>query len=181
MIGSLPRLQAPIIVVGPVVGVNGLVVRTIQVILGTMCYIVVDLLFFPVRAKLKLREEIIGSVTAFLKVWKEGLAVFQRRPMVRTNVLTIAEKSCYPKAVRILIDYLSIRKWRMLWMMRLACHLRWEGVQASWRCRKLSCGIDLSKLAHTWRDPRCVKMKALVLSIPSTITSHISPLLLQGY
>lgn len=40
--------QAPIVVVGPVVGSSGAVVRISQVILGTVIYVITDNLFFPV-------------------------------------------------------------------------------------------------------------------------------------
>lgn len=40
--------QAPIVVVGPVVGSSGALVRISQVILGTVLYVVTDNLFFPV-------------------------------------------------------------------------------------------------------------------------------------
>ena len=40
--------QAPIVVVGPVVGSSGALVRISQVILGTVIYVITDHLFFPV-------------------------------------------------------------------------------------------------------------------------------------
>lgn len=75
---TLSPSQAPIVVVGPVVGSSGAVVRISQVILGTVIYVVVDNLFFPVRAKLLLRAQLCESVRDVLHLCREGLAPFLR-------------------------------------------------------------------------------------------------------
>ena len=63
-------------VVGPVVGSSGAVVRISQVILGTVIYVVTDNLIFPVRAKLLLRAQLCESVRDILHLCRQGLATF---------------------------------------------------------------------------------------------------------
>jgi len=70
-------LTAPIVVVGPVVGSSGAVVRISQVILGTVIYVAVDNLIFPTRAKLLLRTEMVDAVHKLLGLCKDGLATFR--------------------------------------------------------------------------------------------------------
>lgn len=69
-------LTAPIVVVGPVVGSSGAVVRISQVILGTVIYVALDNLIFPVRAKLLLRAQLVESVQHILRLCQDGLATF---------------------------------------------------------------------------------------------------------
>jgi len=70
-------LTAPIVVVGPVIGSSGAVVRISQVILGTVIYVAVDNLIFPTRAKLLLRTELCTAVQKLLGLCKDGLATFR--------------------------------------------------------------------------------------------------------
>eukprot|EP00624_Nannochloropsis_granulata_P003238 evm.model.NODE_2639_length_36550_cov_21.569138.10 len=70
-------LTAPIVVVGPVIGSSGAVVRISQVILGTVIYVAVDNLIFPTRAKLLLRTEMCTAVQKLLGLCRDGLATFR--------------------------------------------------------------------------------------------------------
>jgi hypothetical protein len=70
-------LTAPIIVIGPVVGSSGAVVRISQVILGTVIYVGVDNLIFPTRAKILLRSQLCESVEKLGKLCRDGMAIFQ--------------------------------------------------------------------------------------------------------
>ncbi len=70
-------LTAPIVVVGPVIGSSGAVVRISQVILGTVIYVAVDNLLFPTRAKLLLRTQLCQAVQDLLRLCADGLATFR--------------------------------------------------------------------------------------------------------
>jgi hypothetical protein len=58
-------LSLQVIVIGPILGGAGALVRMIQTINGVLLYVVVDLLLCPIRAKLDLRKELGASLRDF--------------------------------------------------------------------------------------------------------------------
>lgn len=69
-------LTAPIIMLGPVAGEQGAMLRVEQTVLGCLIYSFIDNLFYPVRAKLDLRRELVASLDAFRELWTSAFGVF---------------------------------------------------------------------------------------------------------
>jgi hypothetical protein len=71
-------------------------VRIQQTILGTCIYVAVDLLLWPVRAKLDLRRELQWSIEAVGLLWHHTLSIFLEvrgsvEPLVRYQKILTPE------------------------------------------------------------------------------------------
>lgn len=69
-------LTAPVIMLGPVGGEQGVMLRVEQTVLGCLIYSLIDNLLYPVRAKLDLRRELVASLDAFRALWTSAFGVF---------------------------------------------------------------------------------------------------------
>lgn len=72
-------VTAPVIMIGPIAGEEGAMIRIQQTILGTVIYVVIDNLFLPVRAKLDLRRELITSLGHFRDLWGVTFSIFLQK------------------------------------------------------------------------------------------------------
>ncbi len=72
-------LTAPIIMLGPVSGEVGAMLRVERTVLGCLIYSLIDNLFWPKRAKLDLRRELVVSLEYFLELWTSAFGVFHGR------------------------------------------------------------------------------------------------------
>lgn len=72
-------LTAPIIMLGPISGEQGAMLRVEQTVLGCLIYSLIDNLLAPVRAKHDLRRELVDSLEAFRELWVSAFHVFLER------------------------------------------------------------------------------------------------------
>jgi len=72
---------APIIMLGPILGEAGALLRVEQTVFGTFLYAVIDNLFWPKRAKHDLRKELAAALETLQKLWTRSFNIFlQRKP-----------------------------------------------------------------------------------------------------
>ena len=69
----------PIIMLGPIPGEAGAMLRVEQTVLGTVIYAIVDSLVYPVRAKVDLRRELTAALDTLRGLWARSFDVFLRR------------------------------------------------------------------------------------------------------
>jgi uncharacterized membrane protein YgaE (UPF0421/DUF939 family) len=72
-------ITAPVIMIGPIAGQEGAMIRIQQTILGTLVYVFIDNIFWPVRAKLDLRRELLLSLHHFRELWGLTFSIFLQK------------------------------------------------------------------------------------------------------
>lgn len=72
-------LTCPIIMLGPINGEEGSMLRVEQTVLGCLIYSVIDNLLYPVRAKIDLRRELVASLDTFRQLLTSAFNVFLDR------------------------------------------------------------------------------------------------------
>ena len=72
-------MTSPIMILGPVDGDSGVVVRVQQIIMGTLIYVIIDNLLYPFRAKRELKKVMQISLGSFSLVWNSSLNHFLRQ------------------------------------------------------------------------------------------------------
>ncbi|GAB5035857.1 p-hydroxybenzoic acid efflux pump subunit aaeb [Nannochloropsis oceanica] len=70
---------APMIMIGPMAGGKGAMIRIPQTVLGSLLYVVIDNTFWPVRAKLDLRRELLASLLHFRELWGLTFSIFLQK------------------------------------------------------------------------------------------------------
>lgn len=70
---------APMIMIGPMAGGEGAMIRIPQTVLGSLVYVVIDNTFWPVRAKLDLRRELLASLFHFRELWGLTFSIFLQK------------------------------------------------------------------------------------------------------
>lgn len=69
----------PIIMLGPILGEPGAMLRVEQTVLGAVIYAGVDNLCFPVRAKCDLRAELAAAFGTLKELWARSFSIFLQR------------------------------------------------------------------------------------------------------
>lgn len=105
-------LTCPIIMMGPISGEEGSMLRVEQTVLGCLIYSFIDNLLYPVRAKIDLRRELVASLDSFRQLLTSAFNVFLERGGDKEEAararasyvrLTVGETRHNPIAIRLLV------------------------------------------------------------------------------
>ena len=78
-VAVVAAVTAPVIMIGPIAGQEGAMIRIQQTILGSLIYVFIDNIFWPVRAKLDLRRELLTSLHHFRELWGLTFSIFLQK------------------------------------------------------------------------------------------------------
>ena len=78
-VAVVAAITAPVIMIGPIAGEEGAMIRIQQTILGSLIYVFIDNIFWPVRAKLDLRRELLTSLYHFRELWGLTFSIFLQK------------------------------------------------------------------------------------------------------
>ena len=90
-VAVVAAITAPVIMIGPIAGEQGAMIRIQQTILGTVIYVVIDNLCWPVRAKIDLRRELLTSLRHFRELWGLTFSIFLEKAADRAAATAQAQ------------------------------------------------------------------------------------------
>lgn len=91
-VAVVAAITAPVIMIGPIAGQEGAMIRIQQTILGTLIYVFIDNVFWPVRAKLDLRRELLKSLQHFRELWGLTFSIFLEKAPDPADAIATAQK-----------------------------------------------------------------------------------------
>lgn len=91
-VALMAAVTAPIILMGPILGEAGAMIRIQQTILGSFIYVFVDNVFWPVRAKLDLRRELLTSLGLFRDLWGRTFSIFLQKTDDPVHAIQTAQR-----------------------------------------------------------------------------------------